>query len=141
MHWAGRLLLLAVLAAACTGCGPPVDYHRDPTVKTLKSSEKAMLWESTWNTVQVVSVDGKAMPKFGTFREQSIPFSGRRFWLRPGIHQVEVRYNDGYKYSLHTAELSFVVEGGHRYEVEQWPPKVKDVTTKQWVPNQVRVAD
>ena len=127
-----RALVITTLpfVALAVGCSPS-NHYADPEIKNLNPAESSLIVEPRGNPVIVLSVDGKSA---GTRSD----FQGRQFWVRPGIHHVVVRYNDGARMSTHNAEVSFVTEAGGRYQLEHWPPKVKDLATKKAVPHQVR---
>ena len=127
-----KTAVIAVLAfvGAPIGCAPS-NHYADPEIKKLDPAEASLIVEPRGNPVIVLSVDGKSA---GTRSD----VQGRQFWVRPGIHHVVVMYNDGARMSAANAEVSFVTEAGGRYQLEHWPPKVKDLATQKAVPHQVR---
>lgn len=126
---------MLLFAIACGGCGTAtINHYGDPGVKTLAPLEKSLLVEPSQSFVRVSAVDGRKLERVSAWQ-------ARQFWLRPGIHNVVVSFNNGIKRSVHNAELSFATEAGRRYQVEDWPPKVIDLTKRQWVQHQLRVAD
>ena len=133
MRSAAAVLVGFFVCGVAAGCGTS-HHYADPEVKKLNPADTSQIVEPRGSPVIVVAVDGK---RAGTRSEMQ----GRQFWIRPGIHHVVVTYNDGAKMSVHNAEVSFVSEAGRGYQLEYWPPKVKDLSTKKWVPNQVRVSE
>jgi hypothetical protein len=125
--------LALACAAVLAGCAPATHYP-DPSLKLLAREEKAQLVMPVAGGVHVKTIDGRDVIGERLFPQE------HRYWLRPGIHNVVIYYRTGNSRSVHDAEATFVVEPGHRYEIRDWPPKVKDLTTRKPVHARLLVA-
>ena len=128
--------LAVVFGALAGGCGTR-NYYPDPTLKGVASQEVALITQSEYGGVHIHSIDGKVPKDPGGWP----PPGDKRYTVRPGIHNLVVFYNDGSKRSVHNAEVTFAFEAGHHYNLDGWPPKVKDKTTGKKVEARLRVAD
>src|SRR3954447_9561733 len=135
-----QTILPAALLLACalfpTGCASPTNNYSDPTLSAASPEETAMLVEPWDAQVHLLSIDGNKVKPAGGF-----PPRERRTWLRPGIHILVVNYATGNAHSVQNAEVTLVCEPNHRYRMDDWPPKVTDITTGKKVQARARVAD
>ena len=125
-------VLLATVTVLCAGCG--AGNYQEP--KGLAPSQVATLLRD--KILDFRTIDGKTA---GGPPPSLIPFQvpEEKYRLRPGTHNVVVRYLYEGKVSVYSAEISFTAEPGKTYRVEDWPPKILDISTRYPIPQQLRV--
>ena len=138
-----RCVLMAGLVLFCVltgvGCGPAAPKYVQPT--WLAPGEAAYLTRPKNTTLFIVKIDGGVTPRPRPTWDDM--FGGERFVLRPGVHNVVCRYQEGNVFSMYHAEVTFAAEPGHTYHLSDWPPDLLDITESKTnakpVPHKVRL--
>jgi hypothetical protein len=95
---------------------------------------------SDGGTIRLLQVDGRDGPHVSKgFSLTGPTYVTGKIYLRPGLHSLEVSYDDGSKYSLANCELKFTGQAGHTYQIRDWPPQIIDATTGERVAQQARM--
>lgn len=116
---------------AVAGCGT-TDLRPTSGSATLAGQPSATL--SSRVPCFIKTVDGKGVDNLLT---AGLPHT---YVIAPGIHTIQIWYNDGQKYSTVRAEIGLVVAANHTYHAEGWPPVFFDDTTNQRAQQSLRGA-